>query len=83
MLEMIELLLISIQQYYYYSLILYFDDFEINSPIGTHCCFHKIGALKFSLYCPADEYASQLEYIFLVQFQNTVEYDNCDNEKLF
>ena len=64
-------------------LILYFDNFEMNNPIGTHRCFHKIGAVYFALGCLPDEYASQLENIFLAQFHNTIDYRNCDNKQIF
>ncbi|XP_051168530.1 uncharacterized protein LOC127286215 [Leptopilina boulardi] len=64
-------------------LIVYFDDFEINNPLGTHRCFHKMGAVYYTLDCIPDEYASLLENVFLAQFHNTQDYDECDNEQIF
>ena len=64
-------------------LILYCNDFEIDNAIGTHHCFHKIGTVYFALGCLLDEYASQLENIFLPQFHDTVDYNNCVTERIF
>lgn len=32
-------------------LLLYFDDVEINNPLGSHANIHKLGAVYFSLAC--------------------------------
>lgn len=68
----------SIEQQYnndVLSLILYFDEFEINNPLGSHRSIHKLGVV----YCIIDdineEYASLLENIFVVQLHNVVDYN--------
>lgn len=48
-------------------LILYFDDFEINNPLGSHAGNNKLGAVYVSLPCLPLELSSLLENIFLVQ----------------
>lgn len=46
-------------------LYLYFDDFEVGNPLGSHAGKNKIGALYFSLACLPPECSSQLDSIFL------------------
>lgn len=64
-------------------LIFYFDDFEINNPLGTHRCVNKIGAVYFSIACIPDEYATLLENTFVAQLHKNKDYDKCDNEQIF
>lgn len=46
-------------------LLLYFDDFEVENPLGSHAGVHKIGAVYFTVATLPPESASQLENIFL------------------
>lgn len=44
---------------------LYFDDVEINNPLGSHAGCYKIGAVYFSIPIIPPSFASKLENIFL------------------
>ena len=47
-------------------LFLYFDEFEVNNPLGSHAGFGKVGAIYASLPCLPIEYQAKLENIFIV-----------------
>ncbi|XP_029677083.1 uncharacterized protein LOC115243919 [Formica exsecta] len=65
------------------SLILYFDDLEINNPLGTHRGIHKLGVVYCTIGCIPEEYSSQLENIFLVQLHNSDDHKECGNNLIF
>lgn len=46
-------------------LIIYYDEFETNNPLGGHAGVHKVGAAYFSLPCMPPEARSKLDNIFL------------------
>lgn len=46
-------------------LFLYFDDFEVNNPLGSHAGSQKLGAVYVSLSCLPPELSSSLNNIFL------------------
>lgn len=46
-------------------IIVYYDDFEICNPLGSHAVYYKLGAVYFTVACLPPEYASQLQNIFL------------------
>jgi len=46
-------------------LIIYYDEFETNNPLGGHAGVHKMGAVYFSLPCMPPEARSKLDIIFL------------------
>lgn len=46
-------------------LIIYYDEFEKNNPLGGHADVHKVGAVYFSLPCMPPEARSKLDNIFL------------------
>lgn len=46
-------------------LFLYFDDFEVNNPLGSHAGCQKLGAVYVSLSCLPPELSSLLNNIFL------------------
>lgn len=62
---------------------LYFDDYEINNPLGTHRGKNKLGAVYYRLNCIPYEYASKLENIFLAQIHNSKNHDDFGNKKIF
>jgi len=64
-------------------LILYFDDIEINNPLGSHANIRKLGAVYFSLACIPYEFSSMLENIFLAQFHYTKDHKISGNMKTF
>lgn len=47
-------------------IIVYFDDFEINNPLGSHASIHKLGAVYLSLPFLPGHYVSLLNNIFLL-----------------
>lgn len=61
-------------------LVLFFDDIEINNPLGSHKCINKLGAIYCSIPCLPDEYASRLENIFLVQLHNYIDHKFLGNK---
>jgi len=46
-------------------LIIYYDEFETNNPLGDHAGVHKMGAIYFSLPCMPPEARAKLDNIFL------------------
>jgi hypothetical protein len=49
-----------------FPLFLYYDDFEVNNPLGFHAGSQKLGAIYMSLACLPPELSSSLDNIFLV-----------------
>lgn len=47
-------------------LVLYFDDFEIGNPLGSHAGVHKLGGVYISIPCLPPNYVSLLQNIFIV-----------------
>lgn len=58
-------------------LFLYYDDFEITNPLGSHAGVQKVGAVYVSLACLPPDLASRLHNIFLVSLFKT------DNKSCF
>lgn len=48
-----------------FPLVIYFDEFETNNPLGSHAGVYKQGAVYFSIPSFPPEYTSRLENIFL------------------
>ncbi|CAH0721225.1 unnamed protein product, partial [Brenthis ino] len=46
-------------------LALYFDDYELDNPLGSHAGVHKLGAVYISVLCLPPKYLSKLRNIFL------------------
>lgn len=44
---------------------LYYDDFEINNPLGSHAGIQKVGGMYFSIPCIPPEFRAKVENIFL------------------
>lgn len=68
---------------YTLPLIIYFDDFEVNNPLGSRKCKNKLGAVYCSIPCLPPEYASKLENIFLVQLHKYEDHKLLGNKKIF
>lgn len=62
---------------------LYFDDFEINNPLGSRKGRSKMGAMYFTISCIPSEFGSLLENIFLMQVHNSNLMKVCTVAKLF
>lgn len=76
----------SIEQQYdndMLPLILYFDEFEINNPLGSHRGLHKLGVVYCTVYGIGEEHASILENIFLVQLHNVIDHLQVGNKQIF
>lgn len=58
-------------------LYLYYDDFEVNNPLGSHVGAQKLGAVYVSLACLPPDLASSLDNIFLISLFKT------DNRSFF
>lgn len=63
--------------------ILYFDDFEINNPLGSRKSKNKIGAVYYTIDGLPNEFSSLLENIFLVQLHNYEDHKALGNKKIF
>lgn len=64
-------------------LILYFDDLEINNPLGSRKVKNKIGATYCSILGIPCQYASMLENIILAQLHNYLDHKYLGNKRLF
>uniref|UniRef100_A0ABD2XN08 Uncharacterized protein n=1 Tax=Trichogramma kaykai TaxID=54128 RepID=A0ABD2XN08_9HYME len=62
---------------------LYNDDFTVNNVLGACRVIHKIGGVYFSIFGIPDEYASQLENIFLFQLHDANHHKEFGNKKIF
>lgn len=62
---------------------IYFDDFEINNPLGSRRGKNKLGAIYCSLLELPKEYSSMLENIFLVQLHNYNDHKHVGNKRIF
>ena len=48
-----------------FPLFIYFDDFEVNNPLGGHAGNGKLGGVYYSIPCLPPEYRSAVDNIFL------------------
>jgi len=60
-----------------FPLFVYFDDFEVNDPLGSHSGSQKLGAVYISLACLPPELASSIDNIFLASLFKT------DDKKIY
>lgn len=68
---------------YTLPLVIYFDDFEINNPLGFRKCKNKFGAVYCSIPCLFPEYASKLENILLIHLHKYEDHKKLGNKKIF
>lgn len=64
-------------------LVLFFDDYECNNPLGTRKVVVKCGAVYVSLPCLPPEMQSKLENIFLFVLFNTLDKKMIKNDVVF
>lgn len=64
-------------------LIVYFDDFEVNNPLGSRANIRKLGAVYFSIASIPPEFSSMLENIFLAQLHQTKDHKTAGNGRTF
>jgi len=66
-----------------FPLFLYFNDLDINNPLGSHAGNQKLGAVYISLACLPPELASSLEHILLASLFKTDDKKQYGNKKIF
>jgi len=69
-----------------FPLFLYFDDLDINNPLGSHAGNQKLGAVYISLACLPPELlpgASSLNHILLASLFKTDDKKQYGNQKIF
>lgn len=64
-------------------LVLYFDDVEINNPLGSCKNRRKLGAVYCAIGNLPNEFSSLLENIFLMQLHNYQDHKVLGNKKIF
>ncbi|XP_066595382.1 uncharacterized protein [Prorops nasuta] len=64
-------------------LIIYFDDLEINNPLGSHRSVNKLGVVYCTLGCLPTAYSSLLENIFTLQIHKTKDHCKIGNQRTF
>ncbi|XP_066581593.1 uncharacterized protein [Prorops nasuta] len=64
-------------------LIMFFDDFENNNPLGSNSRIGKCGAIYISIPCLPPEFQSKLENIFLFVLFNTADKKQLNNAIIF
>lgn len=60
-----------------FPLFLYYDDFEVNDPLGSHSGSQMLGAVYISIPCLPSELISSLENIFLALLFKTDDKKRC------
>lgn len=64
---------------------LYYDDFEVNNPLGSHAGVHKIGAVYFSIPCLPPQFRAMIKNIFVAALFHSKDRKNSDegNDAIF
>lgn len=77
----------SILQYFPNKLVLpltiFFDDYEINNPLGSHRGKAKMGGVYYTLSCIPYQFASKQKNIFLAQIHKSTDHTEFGNRKIF
>ncbi|XP_044010180.1 uncharacterized protein LOC122853827 [Aphidius gifuensis] len=60
---------------------IYFDDFEINNPLGSHK--KKIEAVYYTIACLPHEFCGKIENWFVAQFHKEADYSRLGNKRIF
>ena len=66
-----------------FPIILYYDDYENNNPLGSHKGLAKTGAVYISIPVLAPQYQAKLENIFLFILFNTLDRECFKNKIIF
>lgn len=64
-------------------LTVYFDDFEVCNPLGSHTGIYKLGAIYYVISSVPSEFASKLENIFVALLFHSTERNQFGNEIVF
>lgn len=64
-------------------LFIYFDDFEINNPLGSHSIIQKLGAVYILIACIPPEFRSELQNIFLSMLFHAADRAELKNVNIF
>lgn len=64
-------------------IVLYYDDFEVNNPLGSHASIHKLGALYVSIPVLPKKYASLLNCIFMFSLFHASDRREFGNKVIF
>jgi hypothetical protein len=68
---------------YIFPFLLYFDEFEIGDPLGSHAGLHKLGAVYYSIpVIPANQQSS-LEHLFLALLFHSTDQKTVSNKLIF
>lgn len=62
---------------------MYYDDFEICNPLGSHAGIYKLGAIYFTIASISPKYASQIENIFLAMLFHNQDRTEFGNKSIF
>lgn len=60
-------------------ILLFFDEFETNNPLGSHKGIQKCGALYFKIPCLPPEFQSKMSNIFLFGLFNAFDRENLES----
>lgn len=66
-----------------FPLVMYFDDYDVGNPLGSHAGCYKIGGVYYTLSSIPPQYASRLENIFLACTFYSSDRVQFGNEKVF
>lgn len=62
---------------------MYYDEFQVNNPLGSHAGAQKLGAAYVSLACLPPELFSLIDNIFLTSLFKTDDLNTFGNEIIF
>lgn len=62
---------------------MYYDDFQVNNPLGSHAGSQKLGAVYISFGCLPPELSSLIDNIFLASLFKTDDLNTFGNKVIF